>query len=137
MQNGQAVGSTVGLDEQNRKIFEGELQEGRAEGFWTTFYENGLPRWRGRRSDAWKSSTRITSPTQRGRLRRQIGRMSSCLRHWQGKQSGAWATSTRRTSPTRCGRSRRQSTTRRRRCSTRWRRRRCSGWSSSTRGISP
>ena len=51
MQNGQAEGSTVGLDEQNRKIFEGELQEGRAEGFWTTFYENGLPRWRGQKKD--------------------------------------------------------------------------------------
>jgi antitoxin component YwqK of YwqJK toxin-antitoxin module len=52
MQNGKAEGSTVGLDEQNRKIFEGELQEGRAEGFWTTFYDNGLPRWRGQKKDA-------------------------------------------------------------------------------------
>ena len=51
VQNGKAEGSTVGLDERNRKIFEGELQEGRAEGFWTTFYDDGSPRWRGQKKD--------------------------------------------------------------------------------------
>ena len=48
--------------------------------------------WRGKRSGAWATSMRRTSPTQHGLLRRRANWMHCYSQYLRGKQSGVWAT---------------------------------------------